>query len=192
MEQFDEPAYTDVFIASAGQPAEKHYQEIEHQLDRNAAVNFLEGDTKIKIKSRHIHYFSRHQVCGENVPYFITNTSEPNSLHLEIQAKECINFDWMVQRVAGLKASISLLTNIENHSPFGSHFVLPQIEDLPFVEINEQDFQNKAIIEQKHGRTRSAQALKNAAKILKRTNNQWSREIEECLYDGYNITYPLK
>ena len=52
--------------------------------------------------------------------------------------------------------------------------------------------QNKAIIEHKHGRIKSAKALKNAAKILKKTNNQWSREVEECLYDGYNITYPLK
>lgn len=192
LELFDEPFYTDVFIGSTGEPAANHYQEIEQQLDRNAAVSFIEGDTKIKIKSRHIHYFSRHQIYGDNVPYFITNTSEPNSLHLEIQANECINFDWMVQRVAGLKASISLLTDIEKHSPFGSHFVLPQIDDLPFVEINEKDFQNKAIIEHKHGRIKSAKALRNAAKLLKKTNNQWSREVEECLYDGYNITYPLK
>ena len=35
-------------------------------------------------------------------------------------------------------------------------------------------------------------SLEKCRQNTKKTNNQWSREVEECLYDGYNITYPLK
>ena len=98
----------------------------------------------------------------------------------------------MVQRVAGLKASISLITDVGKHSQFGSHFVLTQLEDMPYLEINEKEFIHQAEIEQTSGRTKSAAALKNAAKILAQTNDQWSRAVEEALYNGYGIPYPLE
>ena len=71
------PPYTDLFIAGSGAAAAQTYREHEQQLARDAAVNFLDGGTEIGIRSRHVHYLSRHQICGPTVPYYLTNTSEP-------------------------------------------------------------------------------------------------------------------
>jgi hypothetical protein len=36
-----------------------------------------------------------------------------------------------------------------------------------------------------------AQALKQGAKVLSDNGEQWSRQVEEALYEGYQASYPL-
>ena len=70
------PPITDLFIAgSGGDRRAPLTATTTPRLARDAAVNFLDGGTEIGIRSRHVHYMSRHQVCGPTVPYYLTNTS---------------------------------------------------------------------------------------------------------------------
>ena len=185
------PPYTDLFIAGSGAAAAQTYRDHEQQLARDAAVNFLDGGTEIGIRSRHVHYLSRHQICGPTVPYYLTNTSEPASADLAEHARDPIDFDWMVQRIAGLAAAPELIRDVGRRTPFGSHFVLTQLEDLPFVEVGAEPFQAAADTERRAGRTHTATALAAAAEVLASTRNQWSRAVEDALYRASGLPHPL-
>ena len=185
------PPYTDLFIAGSGQAAARTYREYEQRLARDAAVNFLDGGTEIGIRSRHMHYLSRHQICGPTVPYYLTNTSEPSSADLAEHARDPIGFDWMVRRIAGLAAAPELIRDVGRRTPFGSHFVLTQLEDLPYVEVGAEPFRAAAATEHQAGRTGTAAALTAAADVLAATADQWSRAVEDALYHGYGLPHPL-
>ena len=185
------PPYTDLFIADSGAAAARIYREHEQNLARDAAVNFVDGGTEIGIRSRHVHYLSRHQVCGPTVPYYLTNTSEPSSADLAEHARDPIDFDWMVQRVAGLAAAPELIRDVGRRSPFGSHFVLTQLEELPYVEVGAEPFRAAATAERRAGRTRTAAALAAAADVLAGTRDQWSRAVEDALYRASGLPHPL-
>jgi hypothetical protein len=185
------PPYSDLFIAGSGAAAAGIYREYEPQLARDAAVHFIDGGTEIGIRSRHVHYLSRHQICGAAVPYYLTNTSEPASEDLAEHARDPIEFDWMVRRVAGLAAAPELIRDVGRRTPFGSHFVLTQLEDLPYVEVGAEPFRNAAVTEYQAGRTAIAAALTAAADALAATGDQWSRAVEDALYEGYGLPHPL-
>ena len=185
------PPYTDLFIAGSGQAAARTYLEYEQRLARDAAVHFLDGGTEIGIRSRHVHYLSRHQICGPTVPYYLTNTSEPSSADLAEHARDPIGFDWMVRRIAGLAAAPELIRDVGRRTPFGSHFVLTQLEDLPYVEVGAEPFRAAAATEHQAGRTGTAAALTAAADVLAATADQWSRAVEDALYHGYGLPHPL-
>ena len=185
------PPYTDLFIAGSGAAAAQTYREHEQQLARDAAVNFLDGGTEIGIRSRRVHYLSRHQICGPTVPYYLTNTSEPSSEDLAAHARDPIDFDWMVRRIAGLAAAPELIRDVGRRTPFGSHFVLTQLEDLPYVEVGADPFHAAAAAERQAGRTRTAAALAAAAGVLAATRDQWSRAVEDALYRAYGLPHPL-
>ena len=185
------PPYTDLFVAGGGEVAARTYREYEQQLARDAAVTFLDGGTEIGIRSRHVHYLSRHQVCGPTVPYYLTNTSEPASADLAEHARDPIGFDWMVRRIAGLAAAPELIRDVGRRAPFGSHFVLTQLEDLPYAEVGAESFRSAAACERRAGHTSPAAALTAAAAVLAATGDQWSRAVEDALYHGYGLRHPL-
>ena len=185
------PPYTDLFIAGSGPAAAATYRAHERQLARDAAVNFVDGGTAIAIRSHHVHYLSRHQICGPTVPYYLTNTSEPASADLAEHARAPLDFDWMVRRVAGLAAAPELIRDVGRRSPFGSHFVLTQLEDLPYAEVGAEPFRAAATAEREAGRTRTAAALTAAAGVLAATRDQWSRAVEDALYHAYGLPHPL-
>ena len=185
------PPYTDLFIAGRGAAAARTYREHELQLARDAAVNFVDGGTAIGIRSRHLHYLSRHQICGPAVPYYLTNTSEPASADLAEQARKPLDFDWMVRRIAGLAAAPQLIRDVGRRSPFGSHFVLTQLEELPYVEVGAVPFRAAARAERQAGHTRTAAALTAAASVLAATGDQWSRAVEDALYHAHDLPHPF-
>ena len=185
------PPYTDLFIAGSGQAAARTYLEYEQRLARDAAVHFLDGGTEIGIRSRHVHYLSRHQICGPTVPYYLTNTSEPSSADLAEHARDPIGFDWMVRRIAGLAAAPELIRDVGRRTPFGSHFVLTQLEDLPYVEVGAEPFRAAAATEHQAGRTGTAAALTAAADVLAASHDQWSRAVEDALYHAFDLPHPL-
>ena len=154
-------------------------------------MNFVDGGTAIAIRSRHVHYLSRHQICGPTVPYYLTNTSEPASADLAEHARAPLDFDWMVRRVAGLAAAPELIRDVGRRSPFGSHFVLTQLEELPYVEVGAAPFQAAAAAERQAGRIRTAAALTAAAGVLAASRDQWSRAVEDALYHAYGLPHPL-
>ena len=185
------PPYTDLFIAGSGAAAARTYRAYELQLARDAAVNFVDGGTAIAIRSRHVHYLSRHQICGPTVPYYLTNTSEPASADLAEHARAPLDFDWMVRRIAGLAAAPELIRDVGGRSPFGSHFVLTQLEDLPYVEVGAEPFRAAARAERQAGRRHPAAALAAAADVLAAARDQWSRAVEDALYHAYGLPHPL-
>ena len=79
-----------------------HMLQSETQLARSAAVNFVDGDANVPIRSRNAHYVTRHQICGKNVPWYMTNTSEPHADDMLVQqrilclltgwSKECVDY----------------------------------------------------------------------------------------------------
>jgi len=180
-------SFTDVFIAGSGNDAVSSYQSIECQLARSAAVNFIDGDLEVPILSRQAHYVSRHQICGSNVPWFLTNTSEPHSDDMVVQAKNPVNFDWMVKGICGLNYVTEMMEKVESTQPFGSFFAFTELPDLPYVEVSSQAFMNAAV--ELDGL--AAQALTKGAQVLSENGEQWSRKVEEALYDGYQALYPL-
>ena len=185
------PPYTDLFIAGVGEAAARTYREYEQQLARDAAVNFVDGGTDIGIRSRHVHYLSRHQICGPTVPYYLTNPSEPASADLAEHAGDPIGFDWMVRRIAGLAAAPELIRDVGRRAPFGSHFVLTQLEDLPYAEVGAESFRSAAACERRAGRNSTAAALTTAADVLAATGDRWSRAVEDALYDAFGLPHPL-
>ena len=92
---------TDLFIAGSGEEAARAYAELEPKLARSAAVNFVDGGLVAPVRSRHSHYVSRHQICGANAPWHMTNTSEPHSDDMVEQASNPVSFDWMVKGICG-------------------------------------------------------------------------------------------
>ena len=91
-----EGGFTDVFIAGTGADAAAIYESMEMLLARSAAVNFIDGEVDLKIRSKNAHYVTRHQICGKNVPWHMTNTSEPHADDMLVQASKPVSFDWMV------------------------------------------------------------------------------------------------
>ena len=178
---------TDLFIAGTGEEAAQAYEFWESRLARSAAVNFVDGEVVVPIRSRQAHYVSRHQICGSNVPWHMTNTSEPHSDDMIEQASNPVSFDWMVKGVCGLRSVTTMMSEVERDQPFGSFFAFTELPDLPFVETSSSAF--RAAAESASSEARSA--LTEAAQVLAENQETWSREVEEALYRGYGVPYPL-
>lgn len=178
---------TDLFIAGSGEKAERIYADHEPRLARSAAVNFIDGNLIVPIRSKQVHYVSRHQICGSNVPWHMTNTSEPHSDDMVVQACNPISFDWMVKGICGLESVPNMMKWVEREQPFGSFFAFTELVDLPYLATNSKSFRAKA--SSSVGRVR--QSLFDAARILESNDETWSRKVEEALYMGYGVPYPL-
>lgn len=178
---------TDLFIAGSGEKAERIYADHEPRLARSAAVNFIDGNLIVPIRSKQVHYVSRHQICGSNVPWHMTNTSEPHSDDMVVQACNPISFDWMVKGICGLGSVPNMMKWVEREQPFGSFFAFTELVDLPYLATNSKSFRAKA--SSSVGRVR--QSLFDAARILESNDETWSRKVEEALYMGYGVPYPL-
>ena len=183
----EEELITDLFIAGSGEDAAQSYAQMEPKLARSAAVNFVDGELVAPVRSRHSHYVSRHQLCGSNVAWHMTNTSEPHSDDMVEQASNPVSFDWMVKGVCGLRAVPKMMDEVERDQPFGSFFAFAELADLPYVETSSSSFRLAA--ESSSGNVR--QALLDAADALSANDETWSRKVEEALYSGYGIPYPL-
>lgn len=179
--------FTDVFIASTGEVAASFYREFEARLARSAAVNFVDGDLVVPIGSRHAHYVSRHQICGPNVPWHMTNTSEPHSDDMVQQAENPVDFDWMVKGVCGLRHVPVMMEKVEKEQPFGSFFAFTELPDIPYVEVSAAAFDAASENVEEPVRT----ALKLGAEVLRTNGEVWSRKVEQALYSGYDRPYPL-
>ena len=183
----EEDLFTDVFIAGRGERAENSYAEIESRLARSAAVNFIDGGLTVPIRSRHAHYVSRHQICGENVPWHMTNTSEPHSDDMVEQANNPVSFDWMVKGICGLSSVPHMMEKVEAEQPFGSFYSFTELEDLPYVETDSKTLRDAA-----EGQSEQVKAaLLGAADELESNGECWSRKVEEALYHGYGLPHPL-
>ena len=178
--------YDDVFIA--GEDAAQQYADVESVLARDAAVVFVDGDCDIFIKSRISHYTTRHQICGPNVPWHMTNTSEPHADDMALHAAKPTSFDWMIRGVVGLKHVLAMMDEVESKAPFGSFFTFAELPNLPWVHVSAEAFQAAA---DAAADAESKQALSDAAAILKRDNDVWSADAERALYAGYGVPYPL-
>ena len=163
------------------------YANIESRLARSAAVNFIDGGLTVPIRSRHAHYVSRHQICGENVPWHMTNTSEPHSDDMVEQANNPVSFDWMVKGICGLSSVPHMMEKVEAEQPFGSFYSFTELEDLPYVETDSKTFREAA-----EGQSEQVKAaLLGAADVLESNGECWSRKVEEALYHGYGLPHPL-
>ena len=183
----EDDLFTDVFIAGSGESAEAAYANIESHLARSAAVNFIDGVLRVPIRSRHAHYVSRHQICGENVPWHMTNTSEPHSDDMVEQANNPVSFDWMVKGICGLSSVPQMMEKVETEQPFGSFYSFTELEDLPYVETDSKTFRQAA-----EGQAEKVKAaLLGAADVLESNGECWSRKVEEALYQGYGLPHPL-
>jgi len=182
-----EGGFTDVFIAGTGEDAVTAYAAIETHLARSAAVNFVDGEANVPIRSRNAHYVTRHQICGKNVPWYMTNTSEPHADDMLVQAANPVSFDWMVKGVCGLKHVPTMMDEVEAAQPFGSFFAFAELEDLPWVETTASAFREAA--EKTDGSAK--QALLAGADALASNKDVWGRNVEEALYEGYGLTHPL-
>lgn len=183
----EEGGFTDVFIAGSGESAVDAYSTIETLLARSAAVNLIDGNAVLKIRSKNAHYVTRHQICGANVPWHMTNTSEPHADDMLVQASKPVSFDWMVKGVCGLLEVPTMMEEVENAQPFGSFYAFAELEDLPYLECKSSAFVNAA--SSSEGPVRDA--LLAGAEALNKTGDVWSREVEEALYEGYGLPYPL-
>ena len=183
----EEELITDLFIAGPPDEAERAYSQLETRLARSAAVNFVDGDLLVPIRSRQAHYVSRHQICGKNVPWHMTNTSEPHSDDMVEQASNPVSFDWMVKGVCGLRSVTEMMEEVERDQPFGSFFAFTELPDLPYVEATSSSFRSAA--QKANGLVR--QSLIEAADELEVNEDTWSRKVEQALYRGYGVPYPL-
>ena len=183
----EEELITDLFIAGPPDEAERAYSQLETRLARSAAVNFVDGDLLVPIRSRQAHYVSRHQICGENVPWHMTNTSEPHSDDMVEQASNPVSFDWMVKGVCGLRSVAEMMEEVERDQPFGSFFAFTELPDLPYVDATSSSFRSAA--QKASGLVR--QSLIEAADELEVNEDTWSRNVEQALYRGYGVPYPL-
>ena len=177
----------DLIISSEGDAAAEAYYKWEAQLNRSAAATFIGGETMVLVKSRAIHYQTRHYITGANVPYHMTNTSEPVSEDLARQGQNPINFDWLIRGVCGLKAVEDMMAFVRAKEPFGTYFVLNDLPDLPYLDVDAAVFQ--AAAEKADGKLQAA--LSAAAKVLNDNGNQWDRSVENTLYDAYGLPHPL-
>ena len=117
----------------------------------------------------------------------MTNTSEPHSDDMIEQASNPVSFDWMVKGVCGLRSVTTMMSEVERDQPFGSFFAFTELPDLPFVETSSSAF--RAAAESASSEAKSA--LTEAAQVLAENQETWSREVEEALYRGYGVPYPL-
>lgn len=179
--------WTDVVIGGHGAAAASAYAEAELRLARNAAVAFVEGPAVITIRSRHTHYTTRHQICGPNVPWQMTNTSEPHADDLRQQAEQPIDFDWMLRGVCGLGSAVEMLRDVEARQPFGSYFCYAELPELPYVATTAAACRAAAA-----GATGSTRrALDAVATLLADNGDAWDRTCEEALYREYGVPFPL-
>ena len=183
----EEELITDLFIAGPPDEAERAYSQLENRLARSAAVNFVDGDLLVPIRSRQAHYVSRHQICGKNVPWHMTNTSEPHSDDMVDQASNPVSFDWMVKGVCGLRSVTEMMKEVERDQPFGSFFAFTELPELPYVETTACSF--RLASENASGPVQKS--LSEAAVELEANEDTWSRKVEEALYRGYGVPYPL-
>ncbi|MFW5845042.1 MAG: hypothetical protein ACOCXJ_02330 [Planctomycetota bacterium] len=183
----DQPA-DDVFIAGSGETAAAIYAERELQLARGAAVAFVDGNCTIRIRSRNAHYQSVHQICGPNVPWYMTNTSIPTADDMAVQGRDPLDFDWLIKAIAGLRHAPALYADVEGRQPFGSFFMFTELPELPYVTISAAAFE-EALADQEAGPVRSA--LEAGLAVLRRDGDRYSRALEEALYAGYGEPYPL-
>ena len=177
-----EEEITDLFISGTGEEAAQAYERLEPRLARSAAVNFIDGELVAPVRSRHSHYVSRHQICGANVPWHMTNTSEPHSDDMVEQACNPVSFDWMVKGVCGLKAVPEMMEEVERDQPFGSFFAFAELPDLPYVETSSSSL-----------RAAAESATGNAFRLYRDellNGEIWSRKVEEAL-TGVWHSYPL-
>lgn len=184
----DDALRTDVFLASTGEAAADLYREVETKLARSAAVNFVDGDLVAPVRSRHAHYVSRHQLCGVNVPWHLTNTSEPHSDDMVQQAQRPVDFDWMVKGVCGLRHVTAMMSDVEEKQPFGSFFAFTELPDLPYVAVSASAFA-QAAEETEDGFVRDALAA--GAAVLRDNGEVWSPAVERALYAAHGVPYPL-
>jgi hypothetical protein len=117
----------------------------------------------------------------------MTNTSEPHSDDMVEQASNPVSFDWMVKGVCGLRAVTTMMAEVERDQPFGSFFTFTELPDLPYVETHSSAFRTAA----ENASPEARLALREAAQVLAQNNETWSREVEEALYRGYGVPYPL-
>ena len=80
-----------------------------------------------------------------------------------------------------------MMDEVESAQPFGSFYAFAELEDLPYVECNADAFRLAA--ESCNGVSR--QALLEGAHALDSTGNVWARTVEEAIYHGYGLPYPL-
>lgn len=185
-------AFDDVLIAGSGDAARRHYESVEPQLRRDAAVSFVDGNCEIHLRSKAIHYATRHQICGPEAPWLMANTSEPQSADMAIQADHPVDFDWMVAGVAGLAHAAEMLGDVMKTEPFGSFFTLVQLEDFPYIAVSAAAFRAKAAELKKSGaRQPLLDALRKGAEVLDANGGVWSRALEETLHQALGINYPL-
>ena len=123
----------------------------------------------------------------ENVPWHMTNTSEPHSDDMVEQANNPVSFDWMVKGICGLSSVPQMMEKVEAEQPFGSFYSFTELEDLPYVETDSQTFRNAAEGESEQVKA----ALMGAADELESNGECWSRKVEEELYKGYGLPHPL-
>ena len=121
------------------------------------------------------------------MPWHMTNTSEPHSDDMVEQASNPVSFDWMVKGVCGLRSVTEMMNEVERDQPFGSFFAFTELPDLPYVETTASSFRMAA--EDASGHIR--QSLAEAADELEANDDTWSRKVEEALYRGYGVPYPL-
>jgi hypothetical protein len=117
----------------------------------------------------------------------MTNTSEPHSDDMVEQADNPVSFDWMVKGVCGLSSVPDMMEKVETDQPFGSFYSFTELEDLPYVELDADQFRKAANDQPDH----VSMALHRAATELDSNGGCWSRQVEEALYEGYGITHPL-
>jgi hypothetical protein len=180
-------AFDDVLIAGRGETAAARYAEMELQLARGAAVALIDGDCHIRIRSRNAHYQSVHQLCGPNIPWYMTNTSIPTAEDMAIQGRQPLDFDWLISGIAGLRHTPELYQDVEARAPFGSFFSFTELPDLPYVAIGAEAF--RAAIAKANGPAQAA--LEAGLAVLERDGDQYSRALEAALYHGYGEPYPL-
>lgn len=185
-------SYTDLFLAGNGAESAHAYSERELRLARGAAVNFVDGGVTVPVRSKHIHYVSRHQLCGPTVRFSFTNTSEPISTDMARQGTHPVDFDWLVRGVSGLSSALDLYQDVASQRPFGSFVVFSELDNFPYVRVGAEAFRQKAT-ELLHGGAppQVISALRAASVVLTRNGDVWSREVEDVLYAAYGKPHPL-
>ena len=93
----------------------------------------------------------------------------------------------MVKGICGLNYVKSMMEEVEKLQPFGSFFAFTELPDLPYIEVSASAFLNAS----KETKGVVSSALAEAAKILSQNGEQWSREVEEVLYEGCGEIHPL-
>ena len=80
-----------------------------------------------------------------------------------------------------------MMNEVERDQPFGSFFTFTELPDLPYVETTATSF--RLASESASGPVQKS--LSEAAVELEANQDTWSRKVEEALYRGYGVPYPL-